>query len=229
LAFSSTGSDAAISWMRSDGAVEPQRLIAAGPDASALIPWSFSPEGRRLSYHASARTGGSDLWTVPLDLSDAGRPKPGVPEPLLRTTADEWAPQFSPDGRWIAYTSDESGEYEIYVRPSPDGTGAKWQISRGGGRYAFWSKDSRELFYETGDNRIMVVDYRVENGSFVPGKARVWYDKPLFNIGSVNLDLAADSRRFVVLSFPEAAPAAKRSVHVTMLFSFLDELKRRIR
>jgi len=120
-----------------------------------------------------------DLWTLPLDLTDPDHPKPGKPEPFLLTPANESVPRFSPDGRWIAYRSDESGNPEIY-RPFPAGVGGKWQISSGGGLYAFWSSNDREIFYETADNRIMVVDYTVDGASFVPSKPRVWFDKPLF-------------------------------------------------
>ena len=92
----------------------------------------------------------------------------------------------------------------------------------------FWSKNRRELFYETPDYRIMAVDYTVNGGSFAPGKPRLWSEKQLFYTGTSNLDLAPDGKRFAVLSQPEAAPDEKRSVHVTMLLNFFDEVKRRI-
>jgi hypothetical protein len=74
----------------------------------------------------------------------------------------------------------------------------------------------------------MVLDYKVEGDSFVPGKPRVWYDQALFYTGTSNLDLAPDGKRFVVLALPETSPGEKGTVHVTMLLNFLDELKRRI-
>ena len=93
-------------------------------------------------------------------MSDPDHPKPGKPELFLRTPFDETEPAFSPDGRWIAYASNESGRYEVYVRPFPGGApsgSGKWQISTGGGFHPIWSRDGRELFYETlSDNRIMV-------------------------------------------------------------------------
>jgi len=95
---------------------------------------------------------------VALDTSDPDHPKPGKQEPFLRTPSDELTPMFSPDGRWIAYRSNESGTNEIYVRPFPAWRGGKWQISNGGGLYGIWSNNGRELFYEMTDNRIMVVD-----------------------------------------------------------------------
>jgi hypothetical protein len=146
----------------------------------------------------------------------------------LRTPNAETNPRFSTDGRWIAYRSNESGSQEIYVRPFPNANGGRWQISTGGGLYDFWSKNGREIFYETPDNRIMVVDYSVEGGSFIPGKPRLWSNKQLFYAGTSNLDLAPDGKRFAVLTLPETPPGEKGTVHVTMLLNFFDELKRRI-
>ena len=134
---------------------------------------------------------------------------------------------FSPDGRWIAYRSNESGTNEIYVRPFPGGRGGKWQISTGGGLYGIWSNNGRELFYETADNRIMVVDYTVNGDSFVSGKPRLWSEKQIFYPGNSNLTLAPDGKRFAVFPMPEAAGPEKGSVHVTFLLNFLDELRRR--
>ena len=101
----------------------------------------------------------SDSWTLPLDLTDPEHPKPGKPEVFLKTPASEGAAVFSPDGHWITYTSDESSRYEVYVRPFQSSGGGKWQISTGGGTYSFWSRDSRELYFMTPDNHIIVAEY----------------------------------------------------------------------
>jgi len=224
IVYQDHSSGFALSWIRSDGGGEPQRLLEGQVNPT---PWSFSPDGHWLAYQTQESTG-NDLWTLPVDLSDPDHPKAGKPEIFLRTPASERTPKFSPDGRWIAYQSDESGNDEIYVRPFPARSGGKWQISIGGGSYAFWSKTGGELFFETPDNRIMVVDYSVDGDSFVPGKPRLWSDKQLFNLGVLNLDLAPDGKRFAVLTQPEAAPGVNGSVHIMMLQNFFDEVKRRI-
>jgi serine/threonine-protein kinase len=216
----------ALFWIRSDGGGEPQRLLER---QAPVIPWSFSPDGKRLAFFEVNPETLADIWTLPLDLSDPDHPNPGKPELFLRTPADERVATFSPDGRWIAYRSDESGTPQIYVRPFPAAGGGRWQISAGGGaRFPIWSKNGRELFYETFDNRIMVVDYTVSGNSFAPGKPKLWSDVQLLYPGSVNLDLAPDGKRFIVLTTPESAGGGKNAVHVTMLQNFLDELKRRI-
>ena len=194
-----------------------------------MIPWSFSPDGRRLAYREQNPEAGLDLWTLSLDLTDPDHPKPGKPELFLRTPASETNPRFSPDGRWIAYRSNESGNPEIYVRPFPAGSGGKWQISSGGGLFALWSNNGRELFYETSDHRIMVVNYTMNGESFIPGKPRLWSEKQLFNPAVLsNLDLAPDGKRFAVLTEPDTAGGEKGSVHVTMLLNFFDDLRRRV-
>jgi serine/threonine-protein kinase len=224
LVFQSVSQGRRISWIRSDGAGDPQLLLE---QANNSTPWSFSHLGQ-LAYHERNPESGLDLWTLPLDLTDPDHPKPSKPEPFLRTLNDETVPQFSPDGRWIAYRSNESGSSEIYVRPYPATTVGKWPISTGGGTFALWSKNGRELFYETPDYRIMVVDYRVEGVSFVPAKPRPWSDKQLFYTGVFNLDLAPDGKRFAVLAQSEDTGPEKRSVHVVFLEHYFDELKRRI-
>jgi serine/threonine-protein kinase len=218
-------SGTSLFWMRSDGSGEPQPLLESpnGPR-----PWSLSSDGRHLAYFERTLDTGMDLWTLPLDITDPEHPKAGKPEPFLRTPADEMLPRFSPDGRWIAYRSNESGGPEVYVRPFPAASGGRWQISTGGGIYALWSDNGRELFYETADNRIMVVDYTVDGASFVAGKPRPWSDRQIFYTGTSNLDLAPGGKRFAVFSTPETAPSEKGSVHVTMLLNFFDELKRRL-
>jgi serine/threonine-protein kinase len=224
ILFNSIEKGFSFFWMRSDGAGEPQQILGS---QNLMVPSSFSPSGR-LAYREQEADTGSDLWTLPLDLTHPDHPIPGQAEPFLRTPHDETGPLFSPDGRWIAYRSNESGNDEVYVRPFPNANGGKWQISSGGGLYALWSNNGRELFYETPDSQIMVVEYSVADGSFVPGKPRLWSEKRLFYAGSVNLDLAPDGKRFAVLALPDTPPGEKGTVHVTMLLNFFDELKRRI-
>ena len=214
-----------IVWMRSDGAGEPIRLLES---PNLPRPWSVSQDGRWLAYLEQTPETGLDLWTLPIDLTDPDHPKAGKPEPFLVTPDNEQLPQFSPDGRWIAYRSEKTGSSEIYVRPFPRASEGKWRISTGGGLYACWSNNGRELFYESADHRIMVVEYTVDGTSFMPGEPRLWSDTHLFYTGTSNLDLAPDGKRFIVLALPEAASAEKGSVRVTMLLNFFDELKRKI-
>jgi Tol biopolymer transport system component len=225
IAFQSTAGGFGIGWVRSDGSGEPRLVL---PTQNVANPYSFSPDGQRLAYYEESPETSWDIWTLLLDLSDPDRPKPGKPELFLGTPSQEALPMFSPDGRWIAYRSNESGTAEIYVRPFPGGRGGKWQVSTGFGMYEMWSSNGRELFYETVDNRIMVVDYAANGDSFVPSKPRLWSEKQIFMPGNTNLALAPDGKRFAVFPIPEAAGPEKDSVHVTFLLNFLDELKRRV-
>jgi serine/threonine-protein kinase len=195
IAFRSISNDISeISWVRADGAGETQSLLAS---RNNVTPYSFSPDGHELAYFELNPKTRMDLWALPLDLSDPDRPKPGKPAPFLQTPFNEILPAFSGDGRWLAYRSEESGSSEIFVRPFPS-PGGKWQISTNGGLYATWSSNNRELFYETLDYRIMVVDYTVNGASFVAGKPRLWSDRQLLSLGVVNLALAPDGKRFAV-------------------------------
>src|SRR5215831_825180 len=94
----------------------PQPLTR-GPNA--LAPWSFSPDALWLAYFETNPETGTDIWVLPLEGTGTDQPKAGSPQVFLRTSANELHPRFSPDGRWIAYRSDESGANEIWVRPFP--------------------------------------------------------------------------------------------------------------
>jgi dipeptidyl aminopeptidase/acylaminoacyl peptidase len=228
IAFASFPSNLGIWWVRSDGAGEPQRILESQDSA---IPWSFAPDGRRLAYQHFNRETLGDLWTMPLETTDPDHPRPGKPEPFLVTPANELNPAFSPDGHWMAYRSNDAGINEVYVQPSPGssgGQGGKWQVSAGGGENPLWSNNRRELFYETEDYHIMVVDYKENGGSFIAGKPRLWSDKQMLFSGSANIALAPDGKRFAVLAVPEATGAEQGSVHVVFLQNFLDELRRRV-
>ena len=209
-------------WTRADGGSKPQPLTQIG--SGGQFPWSFSPDGKRLAY-AEFTTGSGDIWTVPIDAT-GGQLKAGKPEVFLQTAVNELYPAFSPDGRWIAYRTFESGTSEIQVRPFPD-TGGKWGISNNGGVVPVWSPNGRELFYRTEDQRIMVVAYTVKGDVFVADKPRVWSDRRLLEVQQRNLDITPDGSRFVV-SMPLDAPEAQRAQnHVIFLENFGDELRRR--
>ena len=94
---------------------------------------------------------------------------------VLKTNANELQARFSPDGRWIAYTSDESGVPEVYVRRFPGGEG-KWRVSTNGGAQAMWRGDGKELFYLAADGRLMAVDVTAETSRLTTGPPRVLFD-----------------------------------------------------
>jgi serine/threonine-protein kinase len=212
-----------LSWMRADGAGKPQLLIRT---KNTVYPWSFTPKGRLAYIEVDPETA-YDLWTVPLENDGTGL-RAGKPEVFLQTRSDERYPSFSPDGKWLAYASNESGSFQVYVRAFPD-TGGKWQISSDGGAYPMWSRSGRELFFESLDNRIMVAGYTVLDDAFFPAKPRLWSEKALANTATLskNVDLAPDGKRFVALMPAEGAEAQQSQHQVVFLENFFDELRRR--
>jgi Tol biopolymer transport system component len=214
-----------MSVTRSDGAGKPQSLTQS---KNLQAPWSFIPDGKRLAYFEQGSGTVYDLWTVPLESDDAGL-RAGKPEVFLQTPADERYPSFSPDGRWMAYSSNESGTFQIYVRAFPD-KGGKWQISNSNGTYPMWSRNGRELFFETLDNHIMAAAYTVKGDSFVANKPRLWSEKRIGGVpNSVkNVDLAPDGKRIVALIPVGTAEAQKAQNQVTFLINFFDEVRRKV-
>jgi serine/threonine-protein kinase len=164
---------------------------------------------------------------VPIE-SDGSGLRAGRPENFLQTPAVELQPAFSTDGRWLAYTSNESGTYQVYVRAFPD-KGGKWQISNAGARHPVWSGNGHELFFRSEDNRIMVATYAARADSFVPDKPRVWSGKQLANLGIIgNYDLAPDGKRIAALMPVEGPEAPQAQNHVIFLMNFADELQRKV-
>jgi serine/threonine-protein kinase len=144
---------------RSDGAGQPQ-MFTQGGTSQVQRPWSFSPDGRRLAYTESAESS-EQIWTVPVEEQN-GQLKAGTPEPFLKDQFVDAEPTFSPDGKWMAYTSPESGPREVYVRPFPppaSGQGGKWGISNRGGTNPVWSRTSHDLLYLAPDGQVMAASY----------------------------------------------------------------------
>ena len=207
--------------VRADGASQPQALTLA---KTFLRPWSFTPDGKRLAYYETS-VANPQILTLPL-VDEGGQWKGGQPEPFSRNTYTERLPSFSPDGRWLAYDSDESGRTEVYVRafpPPASGQGGKGQISNNGGTGARWSRTAPEIVYRSGD-QVMAVKYTIAGDRIVAEKPRVWIEK----LGGTAWDLAPDGRRVAVLTSVRSGEAPVREHEVVFLLNFIDELRRRL-
>jgi serine/threonine protein kinase/Tol biopolymer transport system component len=178
---------------------EPRELTPAGllqgnPD--------WSPDGRFVCYSESNPKSHRDIWTV-------GLAPPRERTAFAATAFDEIEPQFSPDGRWIAFSSDESGSYEVYISPFP-GPGKKIRISSAGGSRPRWRRDARELFYVSGDRRMMSVAIRLGDST------EAGPSQSLFSLqfaGWRDYDVSADGKRFLVVV--EAAEPRSAFISVT--------------
>jgi serine/threonine-protein kinase len=167
----------------------------------------------------------NDLMFLPMEGDEASGWRPGKPTVFLSTPFSEQEPMFSPDGRWVAYQSNESGRFEVYVRPFP-GPGGKWQISTDGGTVPTWSRTRPEIFYASPDNRLMVASYTVEGNSFKADKPRVWSERRFMpRPRNRSFDLHPDGERFVLAAALENESAVKQD-KLVFIFNFFDELRR---
>jgi serine/threonine-protein kinase len=198
-------------WVPADGSAEPERLFKDDHRGGVA---SFSPDGHLVTFNRRAPDTGMDLWVRPLN----GTP---APHPFLRTRSTEVGAKFSPDGRWIAYVSDESGQYEGYVRPYP-GPGGKWQVSTQGGGEIIWSRDGNELFYRNG-NKWMTVAVTLER-EFKAETPRGLFEGPYVDVGGVSFDVAPDGRRFLLL---EPAEQAGPVTHLNVVLNWFEEVKQK--
>jgi serine/threonine-protein kinase len=209
-------------WQRADGTGEVQRLTES---SNAQFPSSFHPSGKYLAFSEGLAGVANDLMILPIEGDETSGWKPGKPSVFLNTPADEVAPVFSPDGRWIVYASNESGRHEVFVRPFP-GPGGKWQVSTAGGVEAAWSRTRRELLYRGFDNRIMVASYTIEGDSFKADKPRLWSEQAIRPRARIVrfFDLHPDGER-IAAAVP-SGQAEQKLDKVTFIFNFFDELRR---
>jgi hypothetical protein len=142
--------------------------------------------------------------------------------PFVNTRATEWGARLSPDDRWMAYTSNESGHWEVYVKPFP-GPGARRQISTDGGAEIVWSRNGRELFYRNG-TKLMAVDIETQP-AFSAGAPHVLFEGSFVRgqPGLPGYDVSLDGRRFLMVK-PDEAEATQRPIHVVI--NWFDELRR---
>jgi len=211
-------------WQRADGTGEVQRLTES---KNNQMPTSFHPGGKSVAFFEVTPNNANDLMILPIEGAESAGWTPGKPSVFLNAPYTESSAMFSPDGRWIAYISNESGRNEIFVRPFP-GPGGKWQISTAGGDDPTWSRVRHELLFASAtDARIMSAQYSAEGESFRADKPAVW--SPVQFIArprapSRDIDLHPDGQRFAVAA--ASADGNTKQDKVVFVFNYFDELRR---
>jgi len=206
----------------SSGAGEEKELFKKPGEYK--VPTSLSRDGRFLLYETLSTVGTYASWVLPLE----GDPKPIL---LLGTRFNEGLGSFSPDMHWIAYMSDESGRYQIYVRPfvpqGPSGVPAfgegKWQVSKDGSSATItpaWRADGKELIFPAPNGSPMAVDVSANGAAFQPGVPKQLFALPP-NVG--DWDITADGKRFLVFMPPKQESA---STPITVVLNWQAELKK---
>ena len=210
--------------MQADGAGAVRQLTQS---KNLQFPHFFTPDGKRLVFTEATSGTSGEIRSVSVDIP-SGQMKAGEPKTHLKTSTAPTFAALSPSGRWLAYQDSQEGRFEVYVRAFPD-TGVQVRISNNGGTMPSWSRNGRELFYRTMDQRIMVTHYAVKGEVFVPDKPQVWFGKQLANIGlAVNLDLAPDGKHFLALMPAEGSVPRDRQSHVSLFVNYFDEVRRRM-
>jgi Tol biopolymer transport system component len=194
------------------GAEDEEGLLSVGRDAFVS---SFSPDGRFASVSVRENAASKwDLWMVDLEGD-------GTPTPFVEGEFSEWIGQFSPDGRWVAYQSDESGRDEIYVRSFPGGEG-KWQISRGGGSGPMWSKDGREILFDSEDGKLMAVEVEADGSSLNVGIGQALFDLDA-RVELEVYDISDDGSRFLA-----SVSSSERSINpITLVVNWEGQVQGR--
>lgn len=176
----------------------------------------WSPDGRFALYEQQTASSHADIWVLPL----FGDRKPF---PLIQSPFNEYGSGFSPDGRWVVYTSDESGKQEVYVVPfrvpGPVGATAvpagKWQISTAGGQVPIWRRDGKEILYQDLEGRMMSAEVSIQGSQFRVGRVR-----PLFKLPpNTGFDATPDGQRFLIKALGE-----EYSAPITLLVNWKAKL-----
>jgi serine/threonine protein kinase/Tol biopolymer transport system component len=196
-------------WTAADGSGHPQAIAGS---QSGDLPCSVSPDGDTLAFMRQDAQTSRDIYVLSL----RGPPRP---RPVVSTPAFEGGPQFSPDGHWMAYASDESGQMQVYVRPFP-GPDRRWPVSTQGGTQPLWNRNGKEIFYRLG-NKMMVVD--VSGGvDLTLSQPRQLFDQRYVfqNVSLANYDVSPDGQRFLMLKDETG------SGRLNIVLNWTEELKR---
>jgi serine/threonine-protein kinase len=211
------GSLNGLHWARSDGAGQVEPLL----DGKEIrVPISIMPGGKRLAFNQGI-INQTQMWTVPLE-NIGGQLKAGTPEPFIKSTARDMWPEFSADGKWVAYQSNQSGTDEVYVRAFPD-NGNLWKVSSSGGASPCWLPRSPDLIYQSRD-QIMAVGWSEKDGRFVPEKPRVWAANVSGTIGGV----MPDGKGVLIITPINPSTTAQTEHEVVLFQNFLTFLKQRV-
>jgi WD40-like Beta Propeller Repeat len=203
-----------IYWQAADGTGTAERLTQ-GPGVQ--FPNSFTPDGRLVYSEPNA---------PPFDLAVVNVNGDRKADLLLHEQYNEGNAAVSPDGQWLAYESNESGQNEIYVRPFPKVDDGRWQVSTGGGTRPGWARSGRELFYWQGPGKIFSVS--VQPGTnFVYGPAKVVVDgRYLAPQNGRPYDVSLDGERFVMIK--NAAPISSSPTELVIVLNWLQELQQKV-
>ena len=201
-------------WKAADGTGAVERLAES---SNPQRPQIFSPDGTMLMFRENDPRTNADLGVLSIDAE-------GAFEPLLATAFDEMNLDISPDGLWLAYESNESGQSEVYVRPFPDVDTGRWQISREGGSQPLWAPDGRELFYLSLTGQLMAVP--IETDLFAFGQTEVVFEKTYSNAGGGrNYDVSPDDKRFLMIK-EGGGDGVDATMQVILIVNWFEELKR---
>ena len=223
IVFSSTPSATQLAnlyWVAADGSGEPHRLTESH---DRQIASSWHPSGKYLAFDQQISRQQWDLIVLPMEARGAGW-QAGTPTRLLNHVSQRSDAVFSPDGRWLAYMSNESGRSEVFVRPFA-GPGVPRQVSISGGRIPIWSRSRNELFYLSADSHLMVVSYTVDGHTFRAAPPQKWSEQPIHDRPTTRpFDVHPDGDRVVVGGDLASAPNVNK---VVLVPNFADDVRRR--
>ncbi|MBA3646151.1 MAG: serine/threonine-protein kinase [Gemmatimonadaceae bacterium] len=214
ILFTRTGTAATGIFLQpGDGSAEARRIEVKFPVHTVAITAVLSPDGKTMLITASTAAARTNIYSAPMAPST-------VASPWLATPSAEYAPRFSPDGKFVAYVSDESGTREVYVRPYP-GPGGRAQISNGGGMEPLWSRSGHQIFYRNGP-RLMAADISGGGIPSVASRRQMLTASVPEQASAANYDVSPDGKR-VLMGVPNGAAA-----NLVVVVNWFTEVRRKL-
>jgi Tol biopolymer transport system component len=216
IVFSSTRSGPLDLYVKpASGSTSEELLLKT---SGAKFPTDWSSDGKLILYTELSAKGKNDIWILPLE-GDR------TPKPFLLDDFNEFGAKLSPDGKWIAYSSDDSGQQQVYVQPFP-GPGGKYQVSTAGGSHPKWRRDGKEVFYLSSDGKLMAVEVKA-GSTFEVLTAKPLFDTHVKGLASMGLDsrdnyaVSGDGQRFLINDETQTS-----SPPITVVLNWTADLKR---
>ena len=224
IVFASGGGQSVDLFRRASNGATKEEVLFHSDTIKAPLDWS--PDGHSLLYEERGKDTGRDLWVLPDASGPIGEER--KPVPYLVTPFNEQQAKFSPDGKWVSYSSNESGTMEVYVRPFPASSGGKWLVSSGGGNQARWRPDGKEIFYIAPSGALMAAELNATGSALEVGSPKLLFRTQILGglgagaAGAWRYAVSKDGQRFLINSAPEQVASAP----VTVRTNWMTELKK---
>jgi serine/threonine-protein kinase len=221
IVFASNRAGAFNVYVQNADGTGPAQRLSVGP--SSEYPTTITADGLRVICNQLVN---SQVGIVRLALASRAPGEPSRPESLINTPFEEVGAQISPNGRYLAYQSNESGRFQVYVRPFPNVSAGHWQVTREGGSNPMWARNGAELFYLDGSTAMTAVPVQTEGETFEAGNPKTLFDARMYTAdGTRAYDASPDGSRFILIKDSATADSKMAPAGIFVVLNWLEDLR----